>query len=144
MEPKGQVVKAMVLIRRPSDGALLVSEGASPSGERFHRPLGGHVEFGERARDTARREAPGGDWPGADGGAASPACSRTSSDGPEPLSTEIVFVFTAGFADQAAYEIGEQTVRDALHRTRVIWRAAEAAIPPLYPEGVADLAAGCG
>jgi hypothetical protein len=35
------------MIRRPRDGALLVSEEANPSGELFHRPLGGHVEFRE-------------------------------------------------------------------------------------------------
>jgi ADP-ribose pyrophosphatase YjhB (NUDIX family) len=56
VEPRGQVVKAMVLIPRPLDGALLVSEGTNPSGELFHRPLGGHVEFGEYARDTIHRE----------------------------------------------------------------------------------------
>jgi hypothetical protein len=39
----------MVMIRRPRDGALLVSESRAPSGELFHRPLGGHVEFGEYA-----------------------------------------------------------------------------------------------
>lgn len=46
----------MVVIRRPRDGALLVSEEANPSGELFHRPLGGHVEFGEYALDTVHRE----------------------------------------------------------------------------------------
>ena len=55
MEPRGQVVKAMAMIRRPRDGALLVSEEANPSGELFHRPLGGHVEFGEYALDTVHR-----------------------------------------------------------------------------------------
>ena len=44
------------MIRRPRDGALLVSEEANPSGELFHRPLGGHVEFGEYALDTVHRE----------------------------------------------------------------------------------------
>jgi hypothetical protein len=47
MESRGQVVKAMALIQRPRDGALLVSEGLKLSGELFHRPRGGHVEFGE-------------------------------------------------------------------------------------------------
>jgi ADP-ribose pyrophosphatase YjhB (NUDIX family) len=56
VESRGQVVKAMVLIRRPRDGALLVSEEVNPSGEMFHRPLGGHVEFGEYAMDTVHRE----------------------------------------------------------------------------------------
>ena len=46
----------MVLIRRPRDGALLVSEGTDPAGLQFHRPLGGHVEFGEYALDTVHRE----------------------------------------------------------------------------------------
>jgi 8-oxo-dGTP pyrophosphatase MutT (NUDIX family) len=46
----------MAMIRRPRDGALLVSEEANPSGELFHRPLGGHVEFGEHATDTVHRE----------------------------------------------------------------------------------------
>lgn len=53
---KGQVVKAMAIIQRPRDGALLVSEDVDPSGALFHRPLGGHVEFGEYAVDTVQRE----------------------------------------------------------------------------------------
>jgi hypothetical protein len=35
---------------------------------------------------------------------------------------EIVFVFTAAFADEAAYEIGEQGILDTPERIRVIWR----------------------
>jgi ADP-ribose pyrophosphatase YjhB (NUDIX family) len=56
VETSGQVIKAMVLIRRPRDGALLVSEHADPAAAPFHRPLGGHVEFGEYALDTVNRE----------------------------------------------------------------------------------------
>jgi hypothetical protein len=44
-----QIVKAMALIRRPRDGALLVSEQSDPAEAPFHRPLGGHVDFGEYA-----------------------------------------------------------------------------------------------
>jgi len=130
----------MVLIQRPRDGALLVSEEANPSGELFHRPLGGHVEFGEYAVDALHRELreeigqaltevrPAGvlenifTWRGA-------------------TKHEIVFVFTAAFADEAAYEIGEQAILDARTRTRVIWRPRGTAGPPLYPVGVADMAA---
>ncbi|MGE3834231.1 MAG: NUDIX domain-containing protein, partial [Acidimicrobiia bacterium] len=43
----------MALVRRPSDGALLV---AAAPGDDFERPLGGRVEFGERAEDAVRRE----------------------------------------------------------------------------------------
>ena len=50
---------------------------------------------------------------------------------------EIVFVFSAGFADVAAYEVLEQQILDARGPTRVIWRAPDTATPPLYPDGVA-------
>jgi ADP-ribose pyrophosphatase YjhB (NUDIX family) len=140
VESRGQVVKAMAVIRRPRDGALLVSEEANPSGELFHRPLGGHVEFGEYALDTVHREfreeigqaltgvRPAGvlenifQWGGA-------------------TQHEIVFVFTAAFADEAAYGIPEQAIADDRGRARVIWRMPGAASPPLYPVGVADMAA---
>lgn len=140
MEPKGQVVKAMVLIRRPLDGALLVSEGTNPSGELFHRPLGGHVEFGEYARDTVHRELQ-----------EEIAQELTAVQLAGVLENifrwggstqhEVVFIFAAAFADEAAYEIVEQPILDARSSTRVIWRALEAASPPLYPVGVADLVA---
>lgn len=49
-----QIIKAMAVIQRSRDNALLVSAAA---GRRpFHRPLGGHVEFGEYAIDTVHRE----------------------------------------------------------------------------------------
>ena len=52
---------------------------------------------------------------------------------------EIVFVFTAAFADDAAYEIHEQRVLDAPEATRVLWRMPGATVP-LYPVGVAEIA----
>jgi hypothetical protein len=48
---------------------------------------------------------------------------------------------TATFADEAAYEIPEQAIADDRGRARVIWRMPGAASPPLYPVGVADMAA---
>ena len=51
-----QILKAMAVVRRPRDGALLVSEPVAGSDPLFQRPLGGHVEFGEYALDTVRRE----------------------------------------------------------------------------------------
>jgi ADP-ribose pyrophosphatase YjhB (NUDIX family) len=129
----------MAVIRRPHDGALLVSEEANPSGELFHRPLGGHVEFGEYALDTVHREFREEigqalaevrlagvlenifQWGGA-------------------TQHEIVFIFTATFADEAAYGISEQAIADDRGRARVIWRMPGTASPPLYPVGVADMA----
>jgi ADP-ribose pyrophosphatase YjhB (NUDIX family) len=137
---QAQVVKAMAVIRRPRDGALLVSEHADPAGAPFHRPLGGHVEFGEYAEHTVRRELLEEigqslsevqllgvlenifDWGG----------SRAH---------EIVFVFAASFQDDSAYEIAEQRILDHADGDDplVRWRDAGAVSPPLYPAGIADL-----
>ena len=140
MESKGQIVKAMVVIRRPRDGALLVSEAADPGGELFHRPLGGHVEFGEYARDTAHREFQEEIGQALTGLRLAGVLENIFQwDG--ATQHEIVFVFTAAFADEAAYEIPEQAIADDHGRARVIWRMPEASSPPLFPVGVVGLAA---
>lgn len=136
-----QIIKAMAVIQRPRDNALLVSEAAGPSP--FHRPLGGHVEFGEYAIDTIHREFEEEigqrltdvrllgvlenifQWEGA-------------------RSHEVVFLFRAAFADPAAYEIERQPIRDNPDEgDRVMWRPAGASYPPLYPDGVAALVDAC-
>ncbi len=132
----------MVLIQRPRDGALLVSEEANPSGELFHRPLGGHVEFGEYALDTVHREFREEIGQALTGVLLAGVLENIFRWG-GATKHEIIFVFTAAFADEAAYEIGEQAILDTPNPTRVIWRPLEVASPPLYPEGVADLAGAC-
>ena len=138
MSSKRQIIKAMAVIKRPRDGALLVSESPDPL---FQRPLGGHVEFGEYAVDTIHREF--GEeigqvvtdvrllgvlenifgWQG-----------RTEH--------EVVFIYSAAFAAEAAYEIEEQLIRDDTEpKNRVVWRAADAVSPPLYPAGLSELIA---
>jgi len=133
---KRQVIKAMAVIRRPRDGALLVSESSEPL---FQRPLGGHVEFGEYAVDTIHREF-------------LEETTQVVTDvrllgvlenifgwrgGTEH---EVVFIFTAAFASAAAYEIEEQRILDNPDR-RVLWRPADAVSPPLYPAGLPELIA---
>ena len=134
----------MAIISRPRDGALLVSEYTAPASpdELFHRPLGGHVEFGEYAADTV--------------------CREFTEEIGQPLTDvarlgvlenifgwhghtehEVVFVFTAAFADPAAYEIREQPILDNAGR-RVIWRPADAISPPLYPAGLTELIGSAG
>jgi ADP-ribose pyrophosphatase YjhB (NUDIX family) len=135
-----QVIKAMAMIQRPRDGAWLVSQHRDPVETPFQRPLGGHVEFGEYALDTVRREF------GEEIGQELTGVRLigvlenifAADDGPHH---EIVFVYRADLADPAAYEIAEQDIRDEVGRTRVLWRAPGATHPPLYPPGVADLAA---
>jgi len=127
----------MAVIRRPRDGALLVSEAADGS---FQRPLGGHVEFGEYAVDTIHREF------GEEIGQRLTGVRRLDvlenifpwRGGTEH---EVVFIFSAAFADPAAYEIEEQVIADK-SEDRVIWRAPGTASPPLYPAGLTELIAG--
>ncbi len=134
----------MAVISRPEDGALLVSKYTDPASpdEVFHRPLGGHVEFGEYAADTVHREF------AEELGQALRDVSRL--DVLENIFSwhghtehEVVFIFTAAFADPAAYEITEQPILDNAER-RVIWRPADATSPPLYPTGLAELIASAG
>jgi ADP-ribose pyrophosphatase YjhB (NUDIX family) len=139
VDAKRQIVKAMAVIRRPRDGALLVSEHADWPGGPFHRPLGGHVEFGEYALDTVHRELQeeiGQDLTGAR--LLGVLANIFQWDGARQH--EVVFIFAASLASQAAYEIPEQRILDDPHgRTRVIWRPPGTTTPPLYPDGVADL-----
>lgn len=142
MDQDAQIVKAMAVIKRPRDGALLVSEHTDPAAAPFHRPLGGHVEYGEYALEAVHREFLEEigqrltdvrllgvlenifQWNGA-------------------AAHEVVFMFAADLADPAAYEITEQGILDdADGRSRVIWRAPDATSPPLYPVGTADLLGG--
>jgi ADP-ribose pyrophosphatase YjhB (NUDIX family) len=136
---KRQIIKAMAVIRRARDGALLVSESADPL---FQRPLGGHVEFGEYAVDTIHREfleEIGQELTGVR------LLGVLENIFPWQGGTEheVVFIFAAAFADKAAYDIEEQLIRDDTEpKDRVIWRPPDAASPPLYPAGLTELIAG--
>jgi len=139
---RGQVVKAMVVIQRPRDGALLVSEHADPA-RPFHRPLGGHVEFGEYAEDALRRELLEEIGQGLSD-VRLLGVLENIFEWERAQAHEVVFVFAASFLDASAYEIAEQRILDHAEDdgTRVRWRDASAVNPPLYPNGVADLVQG--
>lgn len=140
MSERKHVVKAMAVIRRPRDGALLVSEHTNPAGMPFHRPLGGHVEFGEYAQDTVRRELLE-EIGQSLTGVRLLGVVQNIFDWADATHHEIVFVYAASFHDDAAYEIAEQHILDQGDgRTRVVWRDPGATSPPLYPVQIADLA----
>jgi 8-oxo-dGTP pyrophosphatase MutT (NUDIX family) len=125
----------MVVVTRPSDGALLVSgDGA------FERPLGGGIEFGESSLDAARREFREELGVELDGlkllGVLE---NRPEIDGTQ--AHEIVFVYSAGLADPSGYDWVEQRILDHLpaSKVRVYWRDREATALPLVPSGLTDL-----
>jgi ADP-ribose pyrophosphatase YjhB (NUDIX family) len=139
VDTKRQIIKAMAVIRRPRDGALLVSEYTDTSQPPFQRPLGGHVEFGEYARDTIHRE-----FLEEIGQRLTDVRLLGVLENIFPwhggTEHEVVFIFSAAFADAAAYEVQEQLIRDN-PGSRVVWRPAGADSPPLYPAGVPELIA---
>jgi ADP-ribose pyrophosphatase YjhB (NUDIX family) len=136
VESKRQIIKAMAVIRRPRDGAMLVSESPDPL---FQRPLGGHVEFGEYALETVHREF-------------REELDRELTDvrllgvlenifgWQGGTQHEVVFIFSAAFAVADAYEVEEQLILDNADRW-VLWRPADAVSPPLYPAGLSELIA---
>jgi ADP-ribose pyrophosphatase YjhB (NUDIX family) len=139
MDEGTQVVKAMAVIRRPRDGALLVSGYTGPDADPFHRLLGGHVEFGERAADTVRRELLEEIGQPLDDVSLLGVVENIFRWKNEPAH-EVVFIFSARFSDPAAYEIAEQRILDDPGgQPRVIWRLPGAVSPPLYPDGVTGL-----
>jgi ADP-ribose pyrophosphatase YjhB (NUDIX family) len=136
---KRQIIKAMAVIRRPRDGSLLVSEHVDSRDPPFQRPLGGHVEFGEYALDTVRREFAeeiGQELTGVRliGVLENIFGWRGATE------HEVVFIYTAALAAASAYEIEEQRILDNPDR-RVLWRPANAVSPPLYPAGLTGLIA---
>ena len=137
MDSKRQIIKAMAVIKRPRDGALLVSEPADGS---FQRPLGGHVEFGEYALDTIHREF-GEEIGQRLTGVRLLGVLENIFPWQGGTEHEVVFIFSAAFADPAAYEIEEQVIADKT-ADRVLWRAPGTVSPPLYPAGLTELIAG--
>jgi ADP-ribose pyrophosphatase YjhB (NUDIX family) len=136
---KRQIIKAMAVVRRPRDGALLVSEHVDSGDPPFQRPLGGHVEFGEYAIDTVRREF--GEETGQElTGVRLLGVLENIFGWRGGTEHEVVFIFTAAFAAASAYEIEEQRILDNPDR-RVLWRPADAVSPPLYPAGLTELIA---
>jgi ADP-ribose pyrophosphatase YjhB (NUDIX family) len=132
-----QVLKSMVLIRRSGDAALLVSTDRDSFGNVYERPLGGHVEFGEYAADTARREIKEEiDQDLKDLQLLGVLENLFELDGESRH--EIVFVFTGVFADERAYDIEAQGILDdPSQRIRVRWRRDPlSATPPLVPAGL--------
>lgn len=126
----------MVVVRRPVDGAILVSGDVDEDGTGYERPLGGHIEFGELAEETIRREIL--EEIGEE------LRSVRLLDVIENLFTlndvqshEIVFVFEAELVDAAAYEVEQRVILDdPTGRVRVRWRLPGETNPRLVPDGI--------
>lgn len=130
---------ALCLFRR-ADGAVLVVPGYDEvKGQRFYRPLGGEIEFGERAAEAARREVR------EETGAEATDLRLLATF--ENIFTyrgrpghELVWLFEGRFADPSLYE------REVIECSEGVpfqarWLPLETftAETPLYPEGLLEL-----
>jgi ADP-ribose pyrophosphatase YjhB (NUDIX family) len=129
----------MVAIHRPSDGAMLVQTEPDRVERPFDRPLGGHVEFGELAAETVRRrlrEEIGEETDQVELlGIVENLFELDGSPG-----HEVVFLFTAAFADPVAYDVEERPIRDdTTGRVVVRRRKPNDSCRRLFPDQVAAL-----
>ena len=137
---------ALVVFRR-EDGAILVARGFDRvKQQRFYRPIGGGIEFGERAVEAARREVM------EEIGAA--------IDGLRFLATfenlfvfegqaghELVWMYEAAFVDRSFYEREYVVGQESGGTFPVEWvplRVFTAGEAPLYPDGLLELLTGAG
>ena len=136
-------IKAVAIILRARDGALLVVENTDPAtGIGYQRGLGGQVEFGEKSEETVVREL------NEEIGEAVRVVkllgvleNHFSYAG--ALAHEIVFVHEAEFVNPEAYERATFTFLDATEGDEkshpVSWRARSAEFPLMVPPGVERL-----
>lgn len=135
--------KAVCVCRRAD--CILVGRGVdSVKGQTFYGPLGGGVEFGERAVDAVRREMV--EELGVELGDVTllGVLENIFTYEGEP-GHEIVFVFEAGLADATLYDreliVGEESNGQ---RFEAQWMPIEhfaSGEAPLYPEGLYELLA---
>jgi 8-oxo-dGTP pyrophosphatase MutT (NUDIX family) len=134
---------AVGVVRRGSE-ILVFDAYDSAKGERFHRPLGGGIEFGERSEEAVARELR--EETGFDvtvGRLLGVLENVFTYEGREHH--EICFVHDVTFADSAAYERETFDVVEVIGgeelRLTAIWVDPDALDAPLYPEGLAGLLA---
>ncbi len=131
---------ALAVVRRDDD-AILVFEGRDETkGETFYRPLGGGIEFGERAVDALRRELREELAVELSGvrllGVLENIFTAFGRGG-----HEIVFVYAADLDDPALYAV-DDVGRVADEGSPVMWRPLREFLEGgaiLYPDGLLGL-----
>src|SRR3990170_1329775 len=128
---------ALCLFRR-DDGALLVVPGYDTvKRQRFYRPLGGEIEFGERAEEAARREVREEIGAEVDGllllGVFENLFVYQGERG-----HELVWLFEGRFSDASFYDREVIDCDEGGARFEAHWLPLAAFTPetPLYPDGL--------
>jgi len=131
---------ALCLFRR-DDGAILVAPGYDTvKRQRFYRPLGGEIEFGELAEDAARREVREEIGAEVDGlrllGVFENLFVYQGERG-----HELVWLFEGRFTDPSFYEREVIDCDEGGAKFEAHWvpTSAFTAETPLYPDGLLEL-----
>src|SRR2546428_10586059 len=131
---------AMGIFRR--DDRILVGHGHDVlKGERFCRPPGGAIEFGERAADALRREIREEIRAEITEPHLLAVLENTFTLGGVPKH-ELVFVFETTFLDTHFYQAPELPVYEPGWDGHLTWELLDCfrdGPTPLYPEGLLDL-----
>jgi ADP-ribose pyrophosphatase YjhB (NUDIX family) len=132
---------ALVVFRRP-DGAILVAPGFDHvKQQRFYRPLGGGIDFGERAEDAARREIREELDAEVEGLRLLGVLENIFTYLGQP-GHELVWLYEARFIEPAFYEADELTADEGGAAFPVHWVSEELFAKgqaPLYPDGLLQL-----
>jgi ADP-ribose pyrophosphatase YjhB (NUDIX family) len=140
MKP-GQIRPIVISVFRDKDRLFLAEYHDPSSGEKFYRPLGGAIAFGEHSRECIVREIR------EEMGAEITGLTYIGVienifffDG-KP-GHEIVLVYEANFADSRLYEVESVRCQDNGGEFVAVWKPIaelQAGKDPLYPEGLLDL-----
>jgi ADP-ribose pyrophosphatase YjhB (NUDIX family) len=140
MKP-GQIRPIVISVFRDEDRLFLAEYHDPSSGERFYRPLGGAIAFGEHSRECIVREI-----------REEMRTEITDLDYVGVIENififdgkpghEIVLVYEATFVDSRLYEVESVRCRDNGGEFVAVWKPIaqfQAGKAPLYPEGLLDL-----
>lgn len=139
-------IRTVVLcVLRRGDSVLVCRDVDRVTGQRWHRPPGGGVEFGERAEEALRREIR--EELGTE--ILDPRLLGVIENlftFEERAGHEIVFVYAATAADAGLYAAGEIVITESDGtRHEAVWLplpAFDDPRAPVYPPGIRDLVAG--
>jgi ADP-ribose pyrophosphatase YjhB (NUDIX family) len=140
---KSRIRPIVIAIVRRGDEILVMHGFDSVKQQRFCRPLGGGIDFGERAVDALRREFL--EELGAElHKLRFVAVQENIFELEGAPRHELVFVFEAEFADPRVYDCHEFVIQEATEQLRATWespRVLQEQGIPLYPDGLMDLLA---
>ena len=137
-----QIRSVAICVIQKDDSLFLMECYDSVKKEKYYRPLGGGIEFGELGEDAVRREFK--EEIGADLknlkfiGAIENLYTLEGKPG-----HEIVLIFTGDFSDSAFYEVKECPIIEGGKQVdKGIWKPLKLfqdGKSPLYPDGLIDL-----